>query len=58
MATINDYTSVKVVRNVKLTLFSLKFVNFPILRPFIGKKLLEKIKRFDPKVIDIDQHRI
>lgn len=55
MATVNDYTSGKVVDNVKLTNIFLKFVNIPILGPFIGNKLLEKIKTFDPRIISIDE---
>lgn len=55
MATINDYTSDKVVENVKLTIFFLKFVKLQIIGPFIGKKLLEKIKTFDPGIISIKQ---
>jgi hypothetical protein len=45
MATINDYTSGNVVRNVKLTVFFLKFVKFPIIGPFVGGKLLEKYEK-------------
>jgi hypothetical protein len=54
MATINDYKSGNVVRNVKLTVF-LKFVEFPIIGPFVGGKLLEKTKSFEPRIINMDQ---
>ncbi len=52
MATINDYTSGKVVRNVKLSVFFLKFVKFPIIR---GENCLKKTKSFEPRIINMDQ---
>lgn len=41
MASINDYTSGKVVENVKLTLFVLKFVKIPSLA-VCCKKIVEE----------------
>jgi len=54
MATINDYTSGKVLKDVKLTLFSLKFVKIPIIGLLVKNELSKRIKNFEPKIIDID----
>ena len=54
MPTIEDYTSGKVLKNVKLTLYSLKLVKIPILGNKIGKRLLKKILVTEPKLIDIN----
>lgn len=54
MPTIDDYTSGKVLKNVKLTLYSLKLVKVPILGQRIGKELLKKIIVSGPKLIDIN----
>ncbi len=54
MPTIDDYTSGKVLKNVKLTFYSLKLVKIPVLGQRIGKELLEKIIVSEPKLIDID----
>jgi len=49
MADVNDYVTGKILTDTKLALYSLKFVKIPIIR----KKLLEKIRKFDPKLVDI-----
>lgn len=51
MATIDDYTSGKVVKDVKLTLFSLKLVKIPIFGFLVKKGLLKRIKNFEPKTL-------
>lgn len=55
MATINDYTTGKILENVKLTVKILKFVKIPILGPFLENKLLSKIQSFKPKIINLTQ---
>lgn len=54
MPTIDDYTSGKVLKNVKLTLYFLKLVKIPVLGQLIGKELLKKIIVSEPKLIDIN----
>jgi hypothetical protein len=54
MPTIDNYTSGKVLKNIKLTLYSLKLVKIPILGQRIGKELLKKIIVSEPKLIDIE----
>ncbi|MEN6293811.1 MAG: hypothetical protein ABFD07_17565 [Methanobacterium sp.] len=53
MPTIDDYTSGKVLKNVKLTIYSLKLVKIPVLGQHIRKELLKKIIVSEPKLIDI-----
>lgn len=54
MTDVKDYTSGKVLRNVKLTLYSLKLIKIPILAFVVKKKLLKGIENFEPKLINID----
>ncbi|OQX95192.1 hypothetical protein B6I21_06730 [candidate division KSB1 bacterium 4572_119] len=54
MANIQDYTSGKILSQAKLALRLLKFVSIPIIGNLIVKKLLEEIKLFEPKLIDIE----
>lgn len=54
MAAVDDYTSGKVMKDVKLTLFSLKLVKIPFLGPLVRKELIKRIKNFEPKTIDIN----
>jgi len=54
MPTIDDYTSGKVLKNVKLTLYFLKLVKIPVLGQRIGKELLKKIIVSEPRLIDIN----
>ena len=54
MATIEDYTSGKVLKNVKLTLFSLKLVKIPFVGPMVKNELLKRIKNFEPKIINME----
>ncbi|MCK4716145.1 MAG: hypothetical protein KAT54_05010 [Candidatus Marinimicrobia bacterium] len=53
MANVNDYITGKVLIDTKLALRYLKFVKIPIIGSLIGKKLLNKIKEFEPKLIDL-----
>jgi hypothetical protein len=53
MANVNDYITRKVLIDTKLALRYLKFVKIPIIGYLIGKKLLNKIKEFEPKLIDL-----
>ena len=54
MTTVKDYTSGKVLNNVKLTLYSLKLMKIPILGFLVKKELIKKIESFDPKLINLD----
>ena len=53
MPTIDDYTSGKVLKNIRLTLYSLRLVKIPVLWK-IGKELLKRIIVSEPKIIDMD----
>jgi len=53
MADVNDYSTGKILRNVKLAFFLLKFAKTPIISPLIKKGLLRKTKKFEPRKIDI-----
>lgn len=53
MADVQNYTTGKVLKDVKLALFYLRFIKIPIIGSSIEKKLLEKILTFEPKRIDI-----
>lgn len=55
MAIVKDYTSGKVLNNVKLTLYSLKLIKIPILGSLVKKELLKRIESFEPKLINIEQ---
>jgi len=54
MANVNDYTSGRILTDTKLALYSLKFVKIPIVGSLIGKELLKKIRKFEPKQIDME----
>ena len=54
MPTIDDYTSGKVLKNIKLTLYSLKLIKIPFLGHRVGKELLKRIMVSEPKIIDMD----
>ncbi len=54
MPTIDNYTSGKVLKNVKLALYFLKLVKIPFLGNQIRKGLLKKIIVTEPKLIDIN----
>lgn len=54
MLTVDDYTSGKVLKNVKLTIYSLKLVKIPVLGNQIGKELLNRIMVSEPKIINMD----
>jgi len=53
MADINDYVSGEILTDTKLALHSLKFLKIPIVGSQIGKGLSKKIRKFEPKLIDI-----
>ena len=52
MADVNEYITGRILSDVKLALFSLKFVKIPIVGPLIGKGLLKRVRKFEPKLID------
>lgn len=54
MPTIDNYTSGKVLKNIKLTIYSLKLVNTPVLGNRIGEELLKKIIVSEPKIINMN----
>jgi hypothetical protein len=54
MANVNDYTSGRILTDAKQALYSLKFVKIPIIGSLIGKELLKKIRKFEPKQIDME----
>ncbi len=47
-------TTGKILNDVKLTLYSLKFVKIPIIGSLIGRELLRRIRKFEPRLIDIE----
>ena len=55
MANVNDYATGKVVRDLKLALYLLKFVRIPLIGYFIGKQMLKSIKKYEPKLADMDE---
>ena len=54
MADIDDYTSGRVLKYIKMIYYSLILVKFPILDHLIGKELLKRIMLSEPKIIDIN----
>lgn len=54
MATINDYTSGKILKDVKLINYSLKLARIPILGSWIKNKIFDKTKNFKPLLINIE----
>ena len=54
MADVNDYTSGKILEDVKLTNYSINLAKVPVLGLLIRKILLKRIKKFDPRVINIE----
>jgi len=53
MANVDDYATGKILTITRLALHSLKFVNIPIAGYLIRKKLLKKVKSFEPRLIDM-----
>jgi len=53
MADVNDYITGKILVETKLALRYVKFVKIPIIGSLIVKKLLDKIKKFDPRLIEL-----
>ncbi|MBL7067798.1 MAG: hypothetical protein ISS29_08125 [Candidatus Marinimicrobia bacterium] len=54
MADVNDYITGKILVDTKLALRYLKFVKIPVIGSLIGKKLLDKVKSFEPRLIDME----
>lgn len=54
MATVTDYTSGKILKDVKLTNYSLKLARIPIIDSWIKNKIFDKTKNFKPLLINID----
>jgi len=54
MTDVNDYITGKILIDIKLALRYLKFVKIPIIGSLIGKILLDKVKIFEPKLIDLE----
>jgi len=55
MAEVEDYVSGKILEDAEVTLRALKTVEFPLIGRYIGKKLLEKIEKFEPMQITVDE---
>jgi len=53
MANVNDYTTGKILTNTKQALFLLKLVKIPIIGFVVGKVLLKRIRKFEPKLMDL-----
>ncbi len=53
MTNVDDYTTGKVLTITRLALCSLKFANIPIAGYLTRKKLLEMVKSFEPRLIDM-----
>jgi len=53
MADVEDYTDGKILTDTNLALHSLKFIKIPIVGSLIGKELLKRIRKFEPKLMDI-----
>ncbi len=53
MANVNDYATGKVIADMKLGLYLLKFVRIPLIGQFIGNKMLKSIKKYDPQLVNM-----
>lgn len=54
MSTVDDYTSGKVLKDIKLALFSLKLVKTPVVGNLIGKELLKRVMVSEPQIINMN----
>lgn len=54
MAEISDYTTGKILSDTKLALRMIKLLNVPLIGLLIGKKLVKKIKSFEPYLINFN----
>lgn len=54
MANINDYITGKILTDTKQALYFLKFVKTPVFGSLIGRELLTRIRKFEPKLIDME----
>jgi hypothetical protein len=54
MADVSDYTSGKILDDVKLTNYSINLAKIPVLGLLIRKKLLKRIIKFEPLVVNIE----
>jgi GNAT superfamily N-acetyltransferase len=55
MAKVEDYISGKILKDAEATLRAIKTVELPLIGGYIGKKLLEKIEKFEPMQITVDE---
>lgn len=55
MATVNDYTTGRVLEDTKLALLLLKFINIPTLGKLIGKILISRTEKHKPKLLNIEK---
>jgi len=55
MASVDYYATGKILTITRLALRSLKFVNIPIAGYLIRKKLLKRVKSFEPRLIDMTE---
>ncbi len=54
MADVNDYTSRKILEDVKLTNYSINLAKVPVLGLLMRKMLLKRVIKFEPRVINIE----
>lgn len=54
MTKVEDYVSGKILEDAETMLKAIKTVRLPIIGSSIGKKLLEKIEKFEPMQITVD----
>ena len=50
----NKLRGIKIENPTKLALYSLKFVKIPFIGSLVGKELLKRIRKFEPKLIDMN----
>ena len=55
MATVDDYVSGEILKDVKRALSALKLVKVPVIGYFIGKELLKMISKFEPRVVNVEK---
>ena len=55
MTKVEDYVSGKILEDAEIMLKAINAVRLPLIGGYIGKKLLEKIEKFDPMQITVDE---
>ncbi len=55
MAKVEDYVSGKILEDAETTLRAIKAVELSLIGSYVGKKLLEKIEKFEPMQITVDE---